>query len=324
MPEDGLNGRPNATQHVRIAVLTYQRPRDLEDILPMLVEQARSVTHSKTFVDIVVVDNDPAASARKLVVGFAQSVLDLPVLYEHEPEPGIAAARNRALDTAGEADLLVFIDDDERPSQPWLSLMLSTYDKHASAAVVGPVISAFAVEPDPWITAGKFFVRLRRPTGTPVKVAATNNLLLDLHQVRRMNLKFDVHFGISGGSDTLFTRALHEGGGRLVWCDEAVVTDVVPPSRINRSWVLKRALRSGNAASTTSLRLARSRAHRVPLRLTLAARGATRIAGGSTQFLVGAVSRSQAHRARGARTCARGIGMLSGAWGYSYQEYKRT
>ena len=77
-----------------------------------------------------------------------------------------------------------------------------------AAAVVGPVQSEFTGELDPWIAAGAFFQRRRLATGTPVEVAATNNLLLDLETVRRLDLRFDPRFGVSGAEDTYFTRTL--------------------------------------------------------------------------------------------------------------------
>ncbi len=80
------------------------------------------------------------------------------------------------------------------------------------------MISEYAAEPDPWIKAGRFFDRRRLPSGTQIEVAATNNLLLDLRQVRAFGLRFDEALGLSGGSDTLFTRELHGRGGVLVWC----------------------------------------------------------------------------------------------------------
>lgn len=314
---------PSDPQRVRIAVLTYRRPHDIGEALPRLVEQARSVSSDSVVADVVVVDNDPAASARELVTAFAADHADITVVYEHEPTPGIAAARNRALDTAEQADLLVFIDDDERPSPDWLRLLLQTYASERCAAVIGPVVSEFASEPPAWISAGRFFDRLRRPTGAEVDVAATNNLLLDLHQVRRHRLRFDVEFGLSGGSDTLFTRQLRRSGGRLVWCDEAVVTDVVPASRATRSWVMRRALRSGNSWSRTSLALSASPPRRALVRLELTGRGLVRLAGAAARLTVGVATRSQGQRARGARTFARSMGMVSGAWGYVYQEYRR-
>ena len=177
------------------------------------------------------------------------------VAYEHEPTPGIPAARNRALDASAGDDLLVFIDDDERPGQTWLALLLETFVEHSAVAVVGSVRSVYEAAPSAWVQAGRFFERRRPPTGTSLSVAATNNLLLDLRVVRRLGLAFDRRMGLNGGDDTLFTRKLARHG-LMVWCDEAVVTDVVPAHRSTREWVVRRALRSGNSWSLTSVRLA--------------------------------------------------------------------
>jgi succinoglycan biosynthesis protein ExoM len=309
--------------NVRIAVLTYQRPDDIAAALPRLLAQAESVIDDGTRADIVVVDNDPRGNARELVESFAAEHPSVPVIYENEKTPGIAAARNLALSTADDVDLLVFIDDDERPTEDWLGLLLAVYREFHSAAVVGPVVSEYEVEPDAWITAGRFFDRRRMPTGTAVDVAATNNLLLDMRQIRSYGLTFDQQFGLTGGSDTMFTRTLHKLGGAMIWCDEAVVIDVVPASRTSRDWVLRRAFRSGSSWSATSLKLIDNRTQRAMQRLKLTGRGVTRLGGGVARLGAGAIARSQGQRARGQRTIARGAGMLSGAWGFVYTEYKR-
>jgi succinoglycan biosynthesis protein ExoM len=309
--------------HVRVAVLTYKRPQDIADALPRLLTQAESVAAGDVVSDIIVVDNDPEGSARGFVEGFASTHPKVAVIYENEVSPGISAARNRALSTAEGVDILVFIDDDERPSERWLALLLETYRSYGSAAVVGPVISEYEVEPDAWVASGRFFDRRRMPTGTELDVAATNNLLLDLGQIRAMELTFDAQFGLSGGGDTMFTRTLHARGGKLIWCDEAIVIDIVPASRVTRDWVLRRAFRSGSSWSVTSLKLADSVKDRVLVKLRLTGRGSVRVAGGAIRFVAGTVGRSMAQRAKGQRTIARGAGMLSGAWGYVYSEYKR-
>jgi succinoglycan biosynthesis protein ExoM len=296
------------------AVLTYRREQDLAALLPLLAEEVAGVDGP---VSVLVVDNDPDASARD-VVG------DRPgVRYVHEPRPGIAAARNRALEESAGERLLVFVDDDERPRPGWLRHLLTTWLDGRPAAVVGPVVSTYEVDPDAWVTAGRFFDRRRLPTGTEVDVAATNNLLLDLDVVRAAGLRFDERFGLSGGSDTLFTRALSRTGARLVWCDQAVVVDVVPAQRVTRRWVLQRAYRSGNSWSRTSLELAGTAGERVQVRLTCTARGALRVVAGGGRWLAGQATRSLTHRARGARTVARGAGLVSGAWGSVHVEYRR-
>jgi succinoglycan biosynthesis protein ExoM len=304
---------------VTIGVLTFRRPADLAALLPLLAEQAGAAEAAGYRVEVLVVDNDPEGSGRPVV---AQARLPL-VRYVLEPEPGIAAARNRVLAEVRDRDVLVFIDDDERPHGDWLGPLLRTQRRTGAVAVAGAVVSAFSGPVDPWLAEGGFFLRRRLPTGTTIDVAATNNLLLDLRQLRPTGLRFDAGFGTSGGEDTLFTRSLSARGLSLVWCDEAVVTDVVPVDRATRSWVLRRAFSSGNSVSRVGLALAGSPVDRLRVRLGATGRGLPRLAGGLGRWALGAVTGSVRHRARGLRTAARGAGMLAGAAGHVYQEYSR-
>ncbi len=306
---------PTDIRSLVVAVLTYRRPDDLTAILPLLIDQVRSVDVAAS---VLVVDNDEAGAGAAAATALGDPLVRAVV----EARPGIAAARNRALDEA-DADLLVFIDDDERPVASWLASLLATYRAHRPAGVVGPVISEFEIEPDPWIVAGRFFERKRHRTGTRVDIAATNNLLLDLHQIRALGVRFDERFGISGGSDTLFTRLVVTGGGRLIWCDEALVVDMVPSARISRRWVIRRMYRFGNSWSRTSLVLADGTGGRLKTRARLTVHGLGRIVVGGIRWGAGTVTRSPAPQAQGARTCVRGLGMLTGAYGVVFAEYGR-
>jgi glycosyltransferase involved in cell wall biosynthesis len=299
---------------VTIAVLTFRRPGDLAALLPLLVEQAGEQTAAGSPTGVLVVDNDPGGSARAVAADAGPSVR-----YVVEPSPGIAAARNRALDESADADLLVFIDDDERPHPGWLAALLAT----GAALVAGTVVSSFPAELDAFVAAGDFFRRRRLPTGTPISLAATNNLLLDLGEVRRLGLRFDPEFGLSGGEDTLFTRRLAVAGVRMVWCAEAVVTDVVPAARLTREWVLSRAYSSGNSVARVELALAATSGGRLRARALVGARGAARLLGGGARWCLGAATGSLRHRAKGLRSAARGAGMLAGAGGLVHLEYRR-
>jgi len=327
---------PTTPRLLTIAVLTFRRPRDLDAVLPLLVEQARSVRGLGVEARVLVVDNDASGSGRGRVEAAALAAADpgdgagpVTVDYVVEATPGIASARNRALAESGDGDVLVFIDDDERPSDGWLGALVSLQAETGAAAVVGPVRSEYEVEPEPFIVEGRFFVRRRLATGTPVDVAATNNLLLDLVEVRRQGLAFDVALGQLGGEDTLFTRSLVAGGGTILWCAEAVVTDVVPAHRVTRRWVVQRAYSSGNGWSLTSVMLSARGVSRLSTRLRLSAKGGVRVVGGLGRYAVGTVTRplgrrSLGQRARGIRTMARGAGMVAGAWGAGYREYGRV
>ncbi|MGY1732279.1 glycosyltransferase family 2 protein [Geodermatophilus sp. SYSU D01045] len=309
---------PAGPVRVTVAVPTYRRPAHLRELLPMLAEQAAEVTAAgRHAVEVLVVDNDPDAGARPLVVPSAG------LRYAAEPTPGIAAVRNRALDEAAGSRLLAFIDDDERPHPDWLARLLDTWERTGAAAVTGRVLADYRGPVDPWILAGGFFVRRSLPTGSAVDVAATNNLLLDLDQVREAGLRFEAALGLGGGEDTLFSRSLSRAGRRLVWCDEAVVVDQVPAERLTRRWVLARAWSHGNTALLTDLRLTGGAAARLRLRARGLAGGAARVAGGAARWSAGALTGSARHRARGLRALLRGAGMAAAALGVVYQEYAR-
>ncbi len=307
-------GPPNS---LAIAVLTFRRNAEIDELIPHLVEQARVANIP---AQVIVVDNDPEASARSIVERYREEG----VIYAHEPKPGIAHGRNRALATADDFDLLVFIDDDETPEPTWLPMMLQTFDSYDCVGVVGNVFRVFDVEPDEWIKAGRFFDKDTIATGTPQPAASTANLLLDLRFLREKSLQFDPVFGLSGGSDTLLTREIVKAGGALLWCAEALVIEQIPATRSNRKWVVKRHFRVGNASSQTAIAMANSRRSRLEVRTKAAAAGSVRVVGGGLRRLWGKAVGSKAHDARGMRTVARGAGMVSGAVGYHYdKEYRK-
>ena len=272
-----------------IAVLTFRRPAPLSDLIPLLIEQARAVSNEAAAY-VLVVDNDPERSAESLVAQFA----DQGVVYANEPEPGIATARNRAMKAAANTDLLVFIDDDEVPVEDWLANLLATYRQFSSVGVVGNVLRKYEVPPDPWILAGRYFDRDPIDTGTRVHAAGTGNLLLDLNQVRAADVWFDPVFGLSGGSDTLFTRQLVRGGGELIWCADAPVYELIPASRLTRKWVVTRAFRIGNGGARTALAVATSAPERLAVRAKEVGAGIARLGGGGLKYLVGKVTHNMA------------------------------
>jgi glycosyltransferase involved in cell wall biosynthesis len=302
---------------VTIAVPTFHRPAELRELIPLLQAQAAEVDAAEgTATEVLVVDNDPGASGR-------DAAAEAGVRYVVEAHPGIAAARNRALDEAAGSRLLAFIDDDEHPHPGWLRELIRVWRLSEPALVAGRVVASFERPPGRWIEEGRFFVRRSLPTGTPLDVAAAGNLLLDLDQVRASGIRFALDLGLSGGEDTLFSRQLARAGYRMVWCDESVITDLVPAARISRRWVLRRAWSHGSSAAVVALRLAPGAASRLATRARLVVAGAGRIVLGVARTALGLVLRSPGHQARGSRAAYRGAGMIWAAFGGVYQEYAR-
>jgi succinoglycan biosynthesis protein ExoM len=302
---------------VVVALATFRRPACLERILPEVASQAMNSAHPTT---VLVVDNDPDGGAGPAVQNWA----DRGVRYVHEPAPGISAARNRALAESPEADLLIFVDDDELPLPGWLDHLVSSWLQWGCAAVVGPVRARFEGPATAWVRASGVFDRRVLPTGTKVPGAASNNLLLDLDELRRRGLRFDPEFGISGGSDTRLIHQLVKDGGVVRWCDEAEVLDFIPANRSTRKWVLKRTVRTSNTWSRVALDLAGSPQRRAIERADLTVRGVYRLVRGAAKLLRGILTADLSYRAQGAVDLARAVGMLLGTFGHVENEYRRS
>lgn len=302
---------------VVVAVVTYRRPELLGRLLPLVVDQ---VTELGPGHRVVVVDNDPGASARATV----QPWTDRRVSYHHEPRPGIAAARNRALQEAADADAIVFIDDDEEPSPGWLEALVRTWQRYECDAVAGPTMSVLDEPVSSWIRACPLFTRPVRATGTVVSGAASGNLLIDLVTLRREGLTFSDAYGLTGGSDTLLTRTLTRRGGVIRCCAEAVAHEAVPAERANRSWVLRRYVRVGNAWTRVHLDLADSRRERLRTRAVIIARAVVRVVRGGFLTLRGWVTSDIGRRADGECQVATGFGLLTGVSGRVFIEYRRS
>lgn len=307
-----------------IAIVTFRRPERLSRTLELVGEQLSKLLEARAVAvcSILVVDNDPDESALSCVRSAYSGVS---TRYVAESQPGIPAARNRALLESGQDDLLTFIDDDEVPLVGWISSLLTTWDKYGKpAAVAGRVVSIFSADVDPWILESGLFQRGQKPTGTPVATAATGNLLLDLNQVRRLGVRFDERIGLGGGSDTLFTRTLHQRGAQMVWCNESVAEDAVEPERQTRKWALKRAFSHGNVATSVRLRLEDNATRRLAIRTQSVVGGVARLVFGAARAALGVIVRSERHDARGRRLAWRGAGMLSASFGKAYHAYARS
>lgn len=315
---------------VAIGVPTYRRPGVLPRLVGELSDQADDLLGRTgrpalaRSVRIVLADNDPDRSAEATVAQLTRSVAEggSEVRYVSEPVPGIAAVRNRLLEDTADADVLLSIDDDERPRPGWARHLLETWARTGAAFVAGRVVPEYTGEVDPWLLAGRFFVRRQLPTGTAVPFAAGGNMLVDLTQVRAAGVRYRDDFGLSGGEDTVFTKELHAAGRSIVWCNESEAVDVVPAERQTRRWVLTRALSHGNTTVLSDTVLAPPRRRRA-IRARAAVAGLVRIGGGTGRALGGFAGRAPVHQARGLRTACRGAGMLLGAAGWSYEEYGR-
>jgi succinoglycan biosynthesis protein ExoM len=231
----------SAAVDISVCIATYRRPAGLARLLESLERQKlpEGVT-----VEIWVVDNDPHSSASGPPgVGWLR-----------EPRTNIAHARNRALDEARGA-WIAFVDDDEIADEGWLAAYWAVARAGDADGFIGPVVPEAEGEAAAWIDVERFFSRPRHPTGTLVERAELRTSNAFLRRALFRDRRFDPAYGRSGGSDSeLFGRML-DGGARFVFCDEAVVRELVPAQRRTLRWLSRRAFRGG----AVSTRIARTR-----------------------------------------------------------------
>lgn len=235
-------GQTMSIPHITVCICTFKRAVLLQDLLRKLEPQR---TDGLFTYGVVVSDNDAAQSAKQVVQAFASSSR-LRVTYCVEPQANIARARNMALAHAL-GDFVAFIDDDEFPTTEWLYSLFQTRAKYHADGVLGPVVPHFQQEPPGWLKKGRFFDRPTYPTGRSITwpEARSGNVLFVRKILKGIDPPFRPEFA-TAGEDVDFFRRLTQNGCTFVWCNEAVVFELVPSNRCTRRYLLRRAVLRGS------------------------------------------------------------------------------
>lgn len=158
-------------------------------------------------------------------------------------ENNIATGRNVVLDSATH-NLVAFLDDDEYPTEHWLSELVAVQQECQSVVVAGPVVPVFEDACPKWVkTTDLHNVRGRINKGQITKTG-TGNVLIDSGRIE--NERFTRSFGQTGGSDTEFFLRLHDKGHLMHWASEAMVYEDIPADRAQTAYLLKRFRIQGN------------------------------------------------------------------------------
>jgi len=226
---------------VSICVCTYKRPQGLTRLLDSL---KALVLPPELRVELLVVDNDAQGSGRE---AFEVSVQgwSMPARYVIESRSGVGYARSRCVDEA-EGEWIAFIDDDEWAEPQWLAALWRQREERDADGVFGPVLAVFEQEPPDWLAASGAYLRARHPSGMRLDWpnCASGNVLF------RRQLFFDVGgfdpaFAESGSEDSDFFWRCLSVGAVFIWCDDAVAHEGVPPQRMTREYLNKRAFIAG-------------------------------------------------------------------------------
>ena len=315
MGANTITGADKATRtDISVCIATFRRLDRLDALLADLLAQQCMPR------EIVVVDNDAQGSARAVVARHQAAQSACPLIYEIQPEKNISLTRNRTVALAS-GTWLAFIDDDERAPPDWLSGLLAAAVAHRADGVLGPVLPVLPGNAPTWIRRGRFYDWARMPTGTevPANQLRFGNLMLKAALLAGLDPVFDPRLGLTGGEDGDLLMRLVKNGARMVWNDEATVTEPVEASRLQLRWILRRALRGGQDFARHFL-AGHLQAPTLRNRLLFFARALLQmlIAGGLSLLTLPAGRHRSAYWL--GRSCAN-FGKLSVLWGWHYTEY---
>jgi GT2 family glycosyltransferase len=212
------------------------RPRMLAHCLGAIAAQ---IVPARIEVHVVVVDNEPEPSNRRLVQTFG-AACPFAVHYIHELRRGIPQARNAVLDACRRlaVDWIAFTDDDCWASPLWLESLLEAASRHKADVVYGrrefllPLPSPFWSAPAD---------QSGYTDGQRLPYAATHNVLFasSLIEDTPAGLRFDE--ALAHGEDTDFFHRAASRGARIVYSHAPVVYECVSPERATLNYQARRA-----------------------------------------------------------------------------------
>lgn len=299
---------------ISICIITYKRPLLLKQLLYSLSSQIINENHS---INLTIVDNDKNATAQKVVHQF-QVESPFPLVYEIEKKRGIPFARNKAISLNKENDVIIFIDDDEIAENHWLQNLITTYINNDYHIVAGPVKREFEIKPPKWIRKLNLFTQKEYKDGEIINSSGTGNILFSNKILELVEGPFDERFSLTGGTDSLLLSDLEKLGYKIIWSKNAIVTEVVPKSRLTLKWILNRSFRIGNT-QISHLMIRKNSIMQIALKLISAI---FRFIKGLLILIIGILIINKWIIAKGLMDFSRSFGVIFGALGIRSDEYK--
>ena len=227
-------------------VPTFRRVDDLRLAIKSLDNQLLDITPA----EIIIVDNDPAASAKDFVNEF-QKTSKIETIYIHCPEPGVSNARNAAMEIQ-RGRYIIFLDDDMDVAPDWAQKMINTSKNLNATIVFSPVYARIPgpIQPmTPYLRS--FFSRLvdKQDEGLISETLGTGGSLIDTMPFDILDPPFDPSCNETGGEDDLFFDHLRQQGALVGWSPEAKAYECVPLDRTKTSYVAQRSFGFGQGTT---------------------------------------------------------------------------
>ena len=246
---------------IDVIVPTFNRPTELERAVHSLFDQTIAAEGFR----IIIVDNTPEQTAKLAIKALrAACPVSIELCVLHEPSPGVANARNKAMEHV-KTELIAFLDDDQTAPNDWLASLIRAHEKYPAAIVFGPVWTRL---PDETIANAAYFKQFFArdpglPTGFIDESFGCGNALIERSKIPGALPWFNTKMNETGGEDDLLFDRVRLAGGTFAWAAEAPVWEHPPLSRVRLGYTLRRAFSFGQGPIT----VARQPGNRRPLHI---------------------------------------------------------
>jgi len=219
-----------------------------ESLRPTLESIGKVTVPDGWNVELLVVDNG-STDHTPAIVGEAR-LGNMKLRHVNEPKPGLSFARNTGMSVA-QGEIIIFTDDDVRPSLAWLEKMVTPLMERTCDAVVGNVEAAEHLQRSWMKPFHKVWVSIPPGTGDTERELVGANMGFHRSVLERVPA-FDPELGAGAlgfGEETLFSWQLCEAGYRLRRVSDALVVHHFEPSRLLHSQWLAAASKRGYSSA---------------------------------------------------------------------------
>lgn len=232
----------SAPPQVSIIIPTQRRPGGLETAVRSVFRQTGVNTDQ---IELVVADNDQHPSAKPLIDRL-RGEAPFPVIYVHEPEPGVANVRNAAV-AAARGEWIAFLDDDEEAGPDWLNALMAVQARFEADAVFGPVRGRAPAGFTGHRAYLEWFFSREGPAEPQVleRYFGCGDSLVRRAAMPHPTRPFSAARNQSGGEDDLLFGQMSTAGARFAWAPDAWVWEDPQPERLSLGYAFSRAFAHG-------------------------------------------------------------------------------